>query len=168
MSTRALADVHRELEAMVGRHGPPLRGRLERRDIERYAVACGDPSPIYASEAAAREAGYDAVPSPPVMLSSIIEWGAGPSLDGLRVDGTGVGRESWLPLQGLALMGGGQDLVFHAPVLAGTAVEAQTTLERVELKEGGAGAMVLLTIRTDYRDGDGAELVTCHETLIAR
>jgi acyl dehydratase len=163
-----MADVHRELQARIGDRGPELRGELSQRDIARYAVASGETSPIYTDAAAARAAGYAGIPAPPVMLSSIIEGGAGPPLGDLRPDGTGVGRESWLPLEGLRLMGGGQDLILPQPVLAGTAYVAQPRLESVELKEGGSAAMVIMVITTDFRSADGADLVTCRETIIAR
>ena len=155
MSGRAMTDVHRELEALIGRTGPVLRGGVLVRDIERYAVACGE-------EVAERMA------APPMMLPSVIEWGAGPPLDKLRGDGTGVGRESWLPLEGLRLMGGGQDLWFHRTVTAGTEFVAEPALESVTLKQGSAGEMVLMVITTEFRTTHGVDLVTCRETLIAR
>jgi acyl dehydratase len=168
MSERDSAELYRELDGMIGREGPRLQGKVLARDIERYAVASGESAPIYFSESAARGAGYEGIPAPPMMLSSVIEWGCGPAVGELRVDGTGVGRESWLPLDGVRLMGGGQDLVFHAPVLAGVDFYAQPALESVELKEGGAGAMVLMIITTEFRESGGEPLVTCRETLIAR
>jgi len=155
MTERSMTAVHGELEALIGHTGPVVRGTVLRRDIQRYAMASGeDPREDMAA--------------PPVMLSSVIEWGAGPPLEHLRPDGTGVGRESWLPLGGLRLMGGGQDLWFHRPVPAGTEFVAQPELESVTLKEGGAGAMVLMVITTVYRTTGGEDLVTCRETLIAR
>lgn len=168
MTGRTPVRLHGELAAMIGREGPEIRGRLERRDIERYAVASGETTPIYFDESAARAAGYGGVPSPPTMLTSVIEWGAGPTLGDLRADGTGVGREGWLPLEGFRLMGGGQDLEIHAPALAGTSFTARPRLEDAQLKTGGAGELVLMTITTRYSDVDGADLVTCRETLIAR
>jgi acyl dehydratase len=163
-----MADRQRELAGRIGDRGPLLHGEVSARDIARYAVASGETSPIYTDADAARAAGYDGIPAPPVRLSSIIEAGAGPPLGELRADGTGVGREGWLPLAGLRLMGGGQDLVLHRPVLAGTTFTAQPWLASARLKEGGSGAMVLLVITTDFRAADGADLVTCHETIIAR
>jgi len=168
MSGDAVERACRELAGMVGRSGPELRGTISRRDLERFAVASGDTAPIYRSEQAAREAGYAGLPSPPLMLPSVIEWGAGPALAELRPDGTGVGRESWLPLDGLRLMGGGQDLVWHRPVLAGTEFVAQPVFEGVELKRSGGEPIALLTIATEFRDAAGAPLVSCEETLIAR
>lgn len=155
MSARSVSEALRDLEAMVGRSGPQQVAVVYARDIERYAIASGD-------------AVVSGMPAPPTMLSSVIEWGSGTPLGELRPDGTGVGREGWLPLQDLRLMGGGQDLVLHRPVLAGTEFVAEPTLESATLKEGRSGAMVLLVITTVYRTPAGEELVTCRETLIAR
>ncbi len=153
---------------MIGRRGPELRGSVSARDIARFAVASGEDSPIYTSLEAARAAGYEGIPCPPLLLTSVLEWGAGPALGELRADGTGVGREAWLPLQGLRLMGGGQDLELHRPVLAGTEFVVEPALAAVERKQGGSGELILLTIETSYRTVDGEPLVTCRETLIAR
>jgi acyl dehydratase len=168
MAEVEIADAAAALEAMIGRRGPELRGSVCARDIARFAVASGEDSPIYTSAEAARAAGYEGIPCPPLLLSSVIEWGAGPPLAELRDDGTGVGREGWLPLAGLRLMGGGQDLELHRPVLAGTDFLATPELVAVERKRGGGGELILLTIETVYMTSDGERLVTCRETLIAR
>ena len=70
MADEGIAAAARELEAMVGRRGPELRGSVSARDIARFAVASGDPSPIYRSEEAARAAGYEGIPCPPLLLTS--------------------------------------------------------------------------------------------------
>jgi acyl dehydratase len=167
VSTRSIDDAERDLAAMVGRQGPTVTGIVSARDIHRFAVACGDDDEIYASENAARAVGFEGIPAPPLMLTSILEWNAGPSLSRLRLDGTGVGRESWLPLDGLRLMGGGQDVTFHGDVLAGTSFVGQVTLEGVERKDG-ASPLLLLTVTTEYSDPRAGRLATCRETLIAR
>lgn len=154
-------DAYGALSALVGACGPPVHGTVLARDIKRFAAASSDELP-----AASRPDGR--IPAPALMLSSTIEWGAGLPPESLRSDGTGVGREGWLPLAGLALMGGGQDLVFHAEVLSDQTFTAVPKLEDVQLKEGGSGPLLLLTITTVFRDDDGAELVTCRETLIGR
>jgi acyl dehydratase len=168
MTAHPIEVAYRKLESMIGCQGPELRGTATGRDIARYAVASGETSAIYVDEEAARDAGYAGIPCPPVMLSSVIEWGAGPDLRQLRPDGTGVGRESWLPLEGLRLMGGGQDLDFHEPVLAGADFVGRPTLESVEIKTGASGLLVLMVITTVFQDTSGVRLLTCRETLIAR
>jgi acyl dehydratase len=165
---RSLADALEALQALLGSEGAAVSGTVLRRDIERFARASGDEAAIHFDDDAARIAGYASVPAPPLMLSSILEWGPGPPHGELRDDGTGVGRESWLPLEELRLMGGGQDLELHRPVYDGQQFVARPRLEAVELKEGAAGALLLVTITTAFRDPDGTPLVTCRETLIGR
>jgi hypothetical protein len=154
MSVRTLTDAHAELTELVGRRGPVVRGEVTRTIVERFATAAAD-------------TGGDGT-APELMLSSILEWGAGPPLAGLREDGTGVGREGWLPLDGLRLMGGGQDLALHAPVADGLAFEAEPALTSVTLKSGRGGDFLLLVITTEFRGPGGEPLVTCRETLIGR
>ena len=149
------------LTPLIGACGPPVSGIVTIRDIERFAAATGD-------RIVARDRPDGRIAAPPLMLSSVIEWGAGPGLAALRDDGTGVGREGWLPLAGLKLMGGGQDLTFHADVLSGDAFTATPRLDDVQLKSAASGPLLLLTVTTVFRDAAGRELVTCHETLIAR
>jgi hypothetical protein len=156
-----LAIAHEQLRRLIGASGPASTGTISIRDIERFVTASGDELPT-SNRADGR------LPAPPLMVSSTIEWGAGPRLGDLRTDGTGVGREAWLPLEGLRLMGGGQDLTFHAVVLSGEAITATPRLEDVELKRGSSGELLLLTITTVFADDAGNALVTCRETLIAR
>jgi hypothetical protein len=158
---RLVEEAYEELAALVGVCGPPVHGTVLARDIQRFAVASGDDAPE-----TSRVDGR--IVAPLLMLSSTIEWGAGRPMDELHVDGTGLGRERWLPLTGLKLMGGGQDLIFHTEVLSDESFRAVPKLEHVQLKDGGSGPLLLLIITTVFRGADGAELVTCRETLIAR
>ncbi len=160
--------LHRALSGMLGRRGPEAQATITARDIRRFAVATGETDPVYFSTEAAVAAGYDAIPAPPLMLSSVIEWDAGPALSTLRDDGTGVGKENWLPLDGYRLMGGGQDLVFHAPATAGTEFVVRPALDSTTLREGSSGPLLLLVIATEFESTAGIALLTCRETLIAR
>jgi hypothetical protein len=151
-----------ELRSMVGTAGPEIRGTLRPEHAARFAAASGEEDPAY------RTVGLDdQLPCPPMFLSSVLEWGS-PPLDKLRDDGTGAGREGWLPLSGLRLMGGGQDLEFHADVRTGQTFTAVPRLHDVTLKEGAAGSLLLLSVAVEYLAEDGSPLLTCLETLIAR
>jgi hypothetical protein len=154
-------EAYERLVPLIGHAGEPTRGTVYARDIERFAVASGDQVPVPADQSGR-------IAAPPMMLTSIIECSSGPPLAALRADGTGVGREGWLPLEGLRLMGGGQDLVFHADVLSDQSFTATPMLEEVQLKDGRSGPLLLLTITTVFRDQDDRELVTCRETIIGR
>jgi hypothetical protein len=143
------------LRALVGTSGPRLEGVVMARDAARFALAAGD-------------AGLDGVYLHPLQLSSTMEWGSGVPASQLREDGTGAGREGWLPIDGLRLMGGGQDLTFHTPVAVDMGFTAEQTLESVERKRGASSDLLLLTIATDFRDEQGTLLTSCRETFIAR
>ena len=89
-------------------------------------------------------------------------------IGGKPCPGTGSERTGWLPLDGLRLMGGGQDLDLHEPVPDGTELIVTCVLEDVVIKHGRSGPFLLLSLVTTYRKPDGTVVVTCRETPIAR
>ncbi|GAA4236538.1 hypothetical protein GCM10022254_46410 [Actinomadura meridiana] len=127
-------------------------GIITARDFQRFAVAAGEtPGDV----------------APPLFLSSVLGWNAGPTSDELTPDGTGD-EKAGLPLDGLRLMGAGQDLDFHHPLQDGTRVVRETSVENVTLKQGGQGPFLIITMLRAFSDDSGTPLVTCHDTLIAR
>jgi acyl dehydratase len=168
VSTPRLTAAYDALTECVSKQGPEITFTVEQRDIERFAIASGDPDPIYFEERAARAAGLPGVVSPPLLMASIWEWGSGVRLDQLRPDGTGVPRDGWLPLDGLRLVGGGQALEFHAPASPGSEVVVRPTLEAVELKQGRSGPLVIVVVRSDFSSAAGQLLVSCRDTWIGR
>lgn len=149
-----LAEVHARLQELIGTAGPEIAGRADRRDFARFALACGEQDP------------GDVAPA--LFLPATIEWGAGPPLSDLREDGTGADRDAFLPLEGLRLMGGGQELELEEDVVHGTEFTARPTLEDATLREGRSGPLLLIRVRTEFRAADGRLLVTSTETMIAR
>jgi hypothetical protein len=149
-----LAAVHTRLLELIGTSGAEISGRADRRDFARFALACGEPDPGDVA--------------PPMFLPSIIEWGAGPALSELREDGTGADHDAFLPLDGLRLMGGGQELELLEEVMHGTEFTARSTLEDATLREGRSGPLLLIRVRTEFRAADGLLLLTSRETMIAR
>nr|WP_281387164.1 MaoC family dehydratase N-terminal domain-containing protein [Jiangella mangrovi] len=101
-------------------------------------------------------------------LSSVMGWSPGPPESELRPDGSGTDETRGLPLEGLRLMGAGQELQFHHPARAGDRVVETTTLLSVRHKSGRTGDLLLLHVRREFADGAGRPLVTCDETFVAR
>jgi hydroxyacyl-ACP dehydratase HTD2-like protein with hotdog domain len=149
-----LVAVHARLLELVGTSGPEISGRADRRDFARFALACRDEDPGDVA--------------PPLFLPATIEWGTGSPLHELREDGTGAARDAFLPLDGLRLMGGGQELELGEDIVHGTQFTARPTLEDVALRDGRSGPLLILRLRTEFRATDGRLLVTSRETILAR
>lgn len=157
--TLSITEVYENTRNLVGRVHPRDLGRIERRDLERFAAATG-------TEAGG--AGDGPLVAHPLYLTAVLGWGSGPANGDLRPDGTEVLDIDAIPLSGLRLMGGGQDLELHADVTEGMTVRSEFSLEGVEVKEGRSGPLLLLHVLRQYWDDQGTLLVTCRETLMAR
>lgn len=149
MTEDAIAAAAERLAAETGVTRRRDLGPLAARDLERFAVVAGGPvAQLY--------------------LSSVMDWSTGPQESDLREDGTGSEATRGLPLDGLRLMGAGQELEFHRPVRAGDRVVEHTTLLGVRRRSGRSGDLLLLTVRRRFTDDADRPLVTCDETFVAR
>lgn len=155
----SIDEVYENTRQLVGVVHPRDLGRIERRDLERFSFAAG---------AAAGSAGDRPLVAHPLYLTAVLGWGAGPATGDLRPDGTEILDIDAIPLSGLRLMGGGQNLEFHADVTEGMTVRSEFSLEGVEVKGGRSGPLLLLHVLRQYWDEQGTLLVTCRETLMAR
>lgn len=155
-----IAEAYENTRKLVGVVHPRELGRIERRDLERFSAAAG--------AGPAGPGGDGPLIAHPLYLTAVLGWGPGPANEDLRPDGTEILDIDAIPLSGLRLMGGGQDLEFHADVTEGMTVRSEFSLEGVEVKEGRGGSLLLLHVLRQYWDGQGTLLVTCRETLIAR
>lgn len=151
----------------VGRTQSVDLGTLAVRDAQRFAMAYGEQSSVYYDEGAARDAGYAGLPVPPLFLSAILGWQAGPPEAQLLEDGNAEEPLGSVPLDGLRLMGGGQSLRFVEPVLCGSALTMEVVVDKLELKNGRSGPLMLLTVVRRYLEQERL-LVECTETFIAR
>lgn len=158
--TALLDSQYQRLQAEVGKERSERLGVVARRDLERFAFASHAPLPQPGSDGS--------VVAHPLFLSSVMGWGAGPPEEELDTDGTAASDTRGLPLEGVRLMGAGQELEFHAMVHDDTNVVVHTTLTDLEMKHGRSGAMLVLRILRRFTDEAGRALVSCHESFIAR
>lgn len=148
-------------------------GEIRALDFQRYAVAVGDLNPIYFDDVAARAAGHPGIVAPPNFLTSIIEWGLGPLESEMREDGNhrngiaqkliGVAPEQ---LQGLRMMGGGNEITFGKPVRPGDFVTLTRRLVETYERPSRMGALVFFVHENTYTDQNGEMLAICRETNI--
>jgi acyl dehydratase len=160
--------VYEKVKAAIGKTERVKLGAVRERDFQRFAIAAGNLNPLYFDNAAAKAAGYPSTIAPQLYLSSVMGWEVGPPEDQLRADGTGGQEAVGLPVDGVRLMGGGQDLEFHHPVTDSMEVTMEVGPESVELKEGRSGQFLVITLTRRYRDQNDRLLVTCRENFIAR
>jgi len=141
-------------------------GEVTRLMIQRYAIAVGDLNPLYFDDAYARACDYPGIIAPPNFLTAIIGWDAGPPESELLEDGTE--RSTLVPeIEGLRLMGGGQQLAFGQPVRPGDVVTARRKLLELYQRESKFGVLTFVVFDVVYTNQRDEHLVTCRETIIA-
>lgn len=137
--------------------------------IRRYARAIGESNPLYYDAEYARGHGYADVVAPPNMVTAVSIWDEGDATDNLRTDGTPAEIHlHGLPATGVRVMGGGEDMEFHAPVTAGTTLQEHSTLIDAELHEGHSGPLIVVRYRDDYLDDHGRGYVTTTRKVLVR
>jgi acyl dehydratase len=165
----AVAQVAERLKQDLGSKREEYLGEITRLLIRRYALSIGDDNPLYHDEEFARGQGYEDIVAPPNMLASIIDWGVGAPESDLRRDGTSHGDETpAIEEEGVRVMGGGEKMRFHKPVVAGTEVKLTSKLTDVSTKEGRRGLLTLLVFDNTYTDQHGDVLCVCTRTVIVR
>jgi Acyl dehydratase len=150
-----------------------ILGEIRALDFQRYAAAVGDLNPIYFEDEAARAAGYDGVVAPPNFLTSVIEWGLGPLEDQMREDGNprdGIAKKliGLTPeqLQGLRMMGGGNEIEFGQPVRPGDVVTYRRRLVEVYERPSKMGVLLFAVHENLFTNQRGEMLAVCRETNI--
>lgn len=152
----ALRRCYEVVRESIGRESVDLLGRIDGRDARRFTVAVRGREP---------EPGEHVHP---LFVTSVLGWGAGPEQDGLRPDGLGPGDIRGVPAEDVRVMGAGQEIVVHRPPEPGTTITVHTSVADARYREGRSGELLIVRVRRRFTDEDGADLVTCHETFVAR
>lgn len=143
-------------------------GTVTRELIRRYAVAVGEKNLLYSDLEYAKSRRYADLVAPPNLVTSVITWNEGAPYDRLREDGTEMGNHlPGVPTSGVRMMGGGEQMTFVQPIIAGTIVHRTTVLETVERRTGSKGDLLVLTYRDTYADdADQPLLITLRTALL--
>lgn len=144
-------------------------GVVEALTISRYARAVGLNDPVHYDAEAARSQGWRDVVAPLNLLPSIVDWTAGAPVEELRPDGTPVDESTvGVPTSGYRIMGGGERMEFHEPLVAGDRVILTARLVDVELRPTRSGPMAIVRYRNDYHTDGGTLLMSCERSVLVR
>ncbi|MGU3498722.1 FAS1-like dehydratase domain-containing protein [Mycobacterium sp. C31M] len=137
--------------------------------ISRYARAVGLTDPVHYDREAAQKRGYRDIVAPLNMLPSIVDWTEGAPVDRLRPDGTPFDEKTvGIPATGYRLMGGGERMEFHEPLVAGSRVIFTASMTGVDLRETRSGPMAIIKYRNDYHTDAGVLLMSCERSVLVR
>lgn len=161
--TDRLGEAYERVKALQGHTSRHRLGPLDPLAAARFTIAVGTPRELV------DENGLPGGRIPYLYPSSMMAWDAGLPEEQLRLDGTGGDVLSVLPLEGLRLMGVGQELEFNEPLRAGTEVVLEISVDEVELKQGRSGGFLLITLlRRFVAAEDGRELISCRERFVGK
>jgi hypothetical protein len=142
-------------------------GVIRELDLLRFATTvAGAQGPNGTSTSTPTSNGLP-VAAPPLYLTAVVGWDSGPPEFALLADGTPSEALANLPVGGLRLMGGGQSLELHVPLVAGVRITQESRVLDVRLKEGRTGPLLFIDVERLFLHG--AQLVmSCSETFIGR
>jgi len=152
-----------ELKAFIGREAHyPAREELGRASIRYFALAMGDPNPLYVDDDYARKAGYPSVIAPPTLICETSQYAhQAPNADGY------IGHEWHLPVPASRLIRAGNEYEFMRPVLPGDRISVTWTLEDIaERSSSRGGTQLFVTSAARYRDAEGKIVAINRETVV--
>lgn len=110
----------------IGRTTAPQTIDVEKGRLKFFAKAIGETDPIYTDEAAAKAAGYAALPAPPT-FAFCLEMETNSLWDNIAAMGVPVGK----------ILHGSQSFKYLAPILAGDKITFVTKVSDIYDKKGG-------------------------------
>jgi hypothetical protein len=145
--------------------------------VRRYAQAIMDEDPIY-SEACPNNDRFGGPVAPPLFPTHMFRRAFGqpdpmqehardPDFDGIGAT-SAQGLPELEPIKHLALLNGGSEIEFFRYARHGETVKLRSRYVDIVEKETSKGAMLFVTIETEYRNGEDALLMKVRRTLIRR
>ncbi len=136
----------------IGLEGQPTTTEIEQGAIRRFAVAVGDPNPLWNDETKARKCRYGGIVAPPTFLRSV------------PVDRPDVTLETPYAL----LLDGGSEWEFFEPVRAGDRITAVARIVDVTERSGREATMLFTVSKTSYTNQLSELVATQRSTLIRK
>ena len=158
--------------SVIGKSTGTQRVVVERQPLSNFAKGVKDTSPIYQDSAAAKAAGFDAIPAPPTWSFAMAGWGAYPELqrDLPKIQGNPmfeiIGK---LQAKGGLVLHGEQEFEYHRPIVAGDVLVGEGKVIDAYEKDTGSAVMTFVVSETVWKDDNSGEpVVTTRFNLIHR
>ncbi|OGA29910.1 MAG: hypothetical protein A3I01_13745 [Betaproteobacteria bacterium RIFCSPLOWO2_02_FULL_65_24] len=150
---------------------------VERGAVRRHAQAIQDEDPIF-REPCPNNARFGGPVAPPLYPTHMFRRAFGapdplqerahdPDYDGLD-SGVSGGLPELEPIKHLALLNAGSEIEFFRYARHGETVKMRSRYADIVEKDSSKGPMILVTIETEYRNGDDELLMKTRRTLIRR
>lgn len=142
-------------KGLIGHAFKPFTTIVEAGKIRLFCKAIGEDNPVYADEAAAKVAGFRAIPAPPTFLTAVTndDPDKGGLLRALNVD---IGL----------ILHGEQHYEYLAPVFAGDRITCQQKVVDIYDKKGGA--LWFVVSETEMKDQAGKLVAKARSITVVR
>lgn len=142
--------------SVVGRSFAPVTAHVEAGRLRFFLDTLGEANAVYRDGAAARLAGFEAVPVPPTYLFCLDLMDAATPLEFLGALGIDIGR----------ILHGDQRFSYHAPVVLGDTLTFQQRVAGVTDKKGGS--LTFLALETRVTNQAGTHVADMASTIVVR
>ena len=158
--------------SVIGKSTGAYRVRVERGPVEFFANAVKDANPIYHDPAAAKAAGFGAIPAPPTFSFAMQHMGrfteeqpADPT-NGVNPMHEIMGA---LFAKGGMVLHGEQEFQYHRPIVVGDVLVGEGKILDVYERETDSAVMTFVVVETTWRDEQSNEPVVVEKfNLIGR
>jgi len=160
-----------DLKKLIGTPMSKSKVVVERSPVANFATAVCDDNPVYRDPAAARQAGFDAIPAPPTFPFVMQAWGEFPEIQPPdRPKGNAMGSVIGpLMAKGGIILHGEQEFVYQRPVFVGDVLVGEGKVVDAYAKESKGRTMTFIVTETVWKDDKtGEPVVTARFNLIHR
>jgi acyl dehydratase len=155
----------------IGKSTGRSRITNERGPVSNFAAAVKDANPIYHDQAAAKAAGFDAIPAPPTWSFAMSHWGSFPEEQPAQEGGGNVMAEilqSMRDTPGMILHGE-QEFEYHRPLVVGDVLTGEGRVVDIYQKDSKGKTMTFIVTENVFTDEkSGQPVLTSRMNLIHR
>lgn len=151
-----------EIKSLIGKEATyEAPEELGRAAIRYFAMATGDPNPLYRDEEFARQTRFGGIIAPPTLVCETNQYMTGQP----REDGN-LGHEWEVPLSNARVLRGGNEYEFLEPVRPTDCLRVTWRISDIFEKESRSGSLLFVVSEAYYHNQDGKLLAINRETVI--